>query len=535
MDIHNEPTVDVPHIAKLNRDLLWQIFALNADIDAGPKGVVNISGTDDLFRFSPLTTARHTSQVCASWRKLIVGSTSLWGNMIDLESLQQRSDTWRNEVLLRSGNSELSIKGNIMSETQGAMAFLVFLLNNHWTRISRIHIRIYNSGTQDWPENAWGALGRPAPCLRSCSICFQRDLPYVCSSAEFLLFANQAPLLTHFQQHRTPINFGASWLPNLTSLMLDSVTTLAILLTTCARMRSIQTLRLNLANTAPSMEGQLHSVNLPSLTTLDISCSLNLSLVFLDHITPAPGCNLRLFTNADKTVPIELVSAHRIIAKFANNYFSHRGSTSFFLRSTPKIMRAGDIFPDKIRDDPPYAGFTISVYDLNGLLTPLLSLCFATFVPAHFSRVKTLNLHFSNVDPTAPPLDSLFNDFLATMTSLETLELSANTVVFINSLAGVKQPRFPRLKTLQLFLKSTVSSDITSLIMNFLATRRNIGIPIEILDLTQWYKLSMVPMDIKKLEEVPGLRVVWRERLEGHLREYVCGSGRPEELTTTKA
>jgi len=537
MNIHNEPTVDVPHIAKLNHDLLWQIFALNADIDAGPKGVVNISETDDLFRFSPLTTARHTSQVCVSWRRLIIGSTSFWGNMIDLESLQQRSDTWRNEVLLRTGNSELSIKGNIMWDTQGTMEFLVLILNNHWTRINRIHVGIYNSSERDWPENAWGALERPAPCLRSCSIRFEYDLPHACSSPGFLLFANHAPLLTHFQQHRTPMNFRAPWLANLTSLTLNSVTTLAILLTACARMRSIQTLRLMFGNTTPSIEGQLHSVNLPSLTTLDIACPLNLSSAFLDHITPAPGCNLHLFANAEKVARTELISAQRIIAKFANNYFSHRGSTSFFLRFTSKIMTAGDISPDEIRDDPPYEGFTISVYDLDGLLTPLLSLCFGTFVPAHFSRVKTLNLHFNDVDPTARPLDPLFNDFLAMMTALETLELTTNSLVFINSLAGVNvnQPHFPRLKTLGWFPKSTQSPDITSLIMNFLATRRNIGMPIEILDLTKWYKLSAVPMDIKKLEEVPGLRVVWREGPEGYLREYVCGSGRPEELTSTKA
>ena len=200
-------------------------------------------------------------------------------------------------------------------------------------------------------------------------------------------------------------------------------------------------------------------------------------------------------------------------------------------------MSAGDISPDDICDDPMYEGFTISVYDLSSLLTPLLSLCFATFVPAHFSRVKTLNLHFSNVDPTTPPLDPLFNDFLALMTSLEMLELTTNSLVFINSLAGVNinQPHFPRLKTLGWFPKSTQPPDITSLIMNFLATWRNIGIPIEILDLTQWCKLSVVPMDIKKLEDVPGLRVVWREGPEGYLREYVCGSGWPEELTSSKA
>ena len=36
-------------------------------------------------------------------------------------------------------------------------------------------------------------------------------------------------------------------------------------------------------------------------------------------------------------------------------------------------------------------------------------------------------------------------------------------------------------------------------------------------------------MDTKMLEEIPGLKVVWRE-VGGGLREYICGSGRPQEL-----
>jgi len=531
MEIHSDSTVDGLPITKLNRDLLWQIFSLNADIDAGPQGVVKISETDDIFRLSPLTTARHTSQVCASWRQLIIGSPSLWGNMIDLESLQQRSDTWRNEVLLRTGNSELSIKGNILWDTKNVTEFLVLLLKNHWTRINRIHVGIYNSGTRDWPLDAWSALGRPAPRLRSCSILFEYDLPYTYSSPGFSLFANDAPLLTHFQQHRAPMNFGASWLANLTSLTLNSPTTLGSLLDVCSRMRSIQILRLTFGNNAPSIKGQLRSVNLPSLTALDITCPVEASMTFLDHITPAPGCNFHLFTNADKVTltPTEIVSAQRIIAKFATNYFSHRGSTSFFLHFTSKFMSAGDISPDRSHE-PRYEGFTIFVYNFHGLAISLFTLCFGTFVPAHFSRVKTLNLHLDGVDPTAHPLDPVFANFLTNMTALETLVLTTASLTFVDLLAEV---RSPRLKTLAWLPKPIESPDKTSLIMNFLATRRKIGMPIEILDLTQWYMLSNIPMDIKKLEEEPGLRVVWLERPERYRREYLCGSGRPEELNTT--
>jgi len=151
---NNQAKFDGPPIAKLHRDLLWEIFALNADIEEGPKGVVNVSDTDDLCRFSPLTNTRYTSQVCASWRELIIGSPSLWGNMIDLQALDQGSDTWRNEVLLRTGNSRLSISGDIHRGTQGAQEFLVLLLKDHWVRISRVHVRIYNDGTREWPRDA---------------------------------------------------------------------------------------------------------------------------------------------------------------------------------------------------------------------------------------------------------------------------------------------------------------------------------------------------------------------------------------------
>jgi hypothetical protein len=150
-----------PPITKLHRDLLWQIFAINTTLDL-PKIGQNFRTCSPYP--SPLTTARHTSQVCASWRQLIIDSPSLWGNIIDLRSLQQKSDAWRNEVLIRTGNSDLSIFGNLGGEGRKHMKeFLEKLLKNHWTRIKWVHIRIYSFGTEDWPDSAWSALGRPAP------------------------------------------------------------------------------------------------------------------------------------------------------------------------------------------------------------------------------------------------------------------------------------------------------------------------------------------------------------------------------------
>jgi len=50
--------------------------------------------------------------------------------------------------------------------------------------------------------------------------------------------------------------------------------------------------------------------------------------------------------------------------------------------------------------------------------------------------------------------------------------------------------------------------------------------PIEVFDFTGWHMSSDVPMDTEMLEEIPGLKVVWREE-DNRLRDYICGVGDP--------
>jgi len=523
-----ESMVSPPLIAKLHRDLLWRIFALNADIETRPGGVYH---TDELFRLSPLTTARHTSQVCAFWRELIIGSPSLWGNMIDLNSLRQRSDTWRNEVLLRTGNSELSISGNISDGAQGVTEFFALVLKHHWPRIMRVHVGIHNFGAQNWPEGTWSALERPAPSLRSFSIIFQGGLPHVCSSPGFSLFANHAHLLTRFQQNHIPIKLKASWIASLTSLTLNSAPTLRILLDACSRIHSLETLRLMFGITGPPPEDRLQSMNIPSLTTLHIACPFDVALSFLDHIKPAPGCTLRLLSSL-KNTSTTLVLAQRIISRFTNNYFSHHRSTSYYLKFIPHAMNMGDVSAETFYDEPWYKGFVVSIYGRPSIPAAFLALCSA---PLHLSHVEILRLHIQQVRP-ANTSESTFPDFLIAMTALEKLQITTGGLdLFIISLAKFTEKRiFPHLKTLIWAPDSGYSRDLsdgTKLIQDFLAMRQNIGIPIEILDFTKWNALSQVPMDITKLEEFIGLKVIWQERsgVRMNQREYVCGSGGLQE------
>lgn len=519
-----------PPIAALHLDLLWRIFALNADIEVRPGGVHN---TDELFQLSPLTTARHTSQVCSSWRQLINGSSSFWGNMIDLNSLRQRSGIWRNEILLRTGESELSISGNISDGVQGVAEFFALLLKDHWPRIMRVHVGIHNFGAIHWPEGTWSALERPAPSLRSFSIIFQGGLPHICSSPGFSLFANRARLLTRFQQNHIPIKLKASWIASLTSLTLNSAPTLSILLDTCSHIHSLLTLRLMFGITGPPPEDQLQSINIPSLTTLHIACPFGTALSFLDHINPAPGCSLRLLSSFKNTSTI-LVQAQRIIARFTNNYFFHHNSTSFYLKFISHTMSMGDAPAETFYDEPWYKGFVVSIYGRPSIPAALLTLCSA---PVHLSHVEILLLHIQQL--RTPNASNIFPNFLARMTALRKLQITTGGLdPFITSLSRVTQQRvFPQLKIFIWAPDSSYSRDVdlsdsTDLIQGFLAIRQKIGLPIEILDLTKWNMLSQVPVHITKLEEFIGLKVIWREssRKGTNWREYICGSGRLEEL-----
>jgi len=104
-----------PLISTLHEDLLWKIFLFNADLNDDISFDAALGrGQDPVFTTNGLTVTRHTSQVCRFWRSLILGSTSIWGRVIDLNVLKASSQIWRDEVLKRTGEAPLDIKGNLL-------------------------------------------------------------------------------------------------------------------------------------------------------------------------------------------------------------------------------------------------------------------------------------------------------------------------------------------------------------------------------------------------------------------------------------
>ncbi|KAF8908622.1 hypothetical protein CPB84DRAFT_168769 [Gymnopilus junonius] len=144
------PTTDPP-IFNLNEDLLWSIFHLNADMFTDQKA---------------LETTRLTSQVCSSWRNLMLAAPSLWGRLIDLDALLRNSaDRWGHELLRRNGEALLWIKSSSII-AEAPLALLLYVLEGSWFRIQRLALSI-NSFHFKANAKIWDKFYLPAPHLQN--------------------------------------------------------------------------------------------------------------------------------------------------------------------------------------------------------------------------------------------------------------------------------------------------------------------------------------------------------------------------------
>ncbi|KAF9552319.1 hypothetical protein CPC08DRAFT_714715 [Agrocybe pediades] len=62
-----------------------------------------------------LRAARYSSQVCRSWRSLLLRSPIVWARLLDLNSLRKSKEKWTEEVVSRIGNAPIWIEGPVVS------------------------------------------------------------------------------------------------------------------------------------------------------------------------------------------------------------------------------------------------------------------------------------------------------------------------------------------------------------------------------------------------------------------------------------
>jgi hypothetical protein len=489
-----------PLIFKLHEELVWRIFLLNADLndeitfDAG-QSLAAPRGQDPAFTTNGLTVTRRTSQVCRSWRSLILSSTAIWGRVIDLHILKHASQMWSHEVLKRTGEAPLDIKGELLGMSPTMTPFFSFLVQHHWARIRSLDISIF--GVQWIREDAWDFLKQPAPNMQVCSIYFHdgyTDKPNFFSETDMGLFANGAASLRELRITHMTFEPDASWLAQLRHLDLASPFSLHQLFEVLKHTPVLEKLILRRQTIDdPESASEPSQIILPRLRSINIAHRLTTCLTVLESIVPTSGCGLTILardTNIVEEAPLSTAEITRLrltISRFSKAYFSVWKATQVYLEVAVHTFRfEGRFTSDEMRLPPISAPeFNIHLENSNGFPRQASLSILDDLAGNSFVDVSTLIIHI--FPPMLHPVDSQFTTFILSLPSVNELRATPYALGLLINMShplqdGKSSPAavFRQLRTL------VVDSEFDQLsIASFLEWKRRIGgTAIDVLDLT---------------------------------------------------
>ncbi|KDR68581.1 hypothetical protein GALMADRAFT_256849 [Galerina marginata CBS 339.88] len=505
-------------IHKLHTDILWSIFTFNT----GPP-LTSTSSRNIENCLRPLTVTRQSSQVCRSWRQILLQSSSLWGRLIDLNQLGQKNRLWADEVVRRSGFALLWIYGDM--HPQGSMEANEDFFFSVLDRIERIQIlEVEVQDGVDHNDQGWDILLRPAPCLQFFKLSYSQPL---LQNSQRPIFANRAPSLLSFDTHQVPFAIDAPWLSHIRDIRFPLEFTIRQVLELCCRMPHLETFHpsdsfdINMVFIEP-----LPRMHLPFLSSIQLTTGLVNALTFLDHITPAPGCSLSLHTNDGIRVtahvtPRMLETAPSILSRRMVDYFSYHAPTRIRVEFTPVALSFLDV---SYRPDDSDCKFVIQLspwYARNRTGHVLLSQAFL-FPPASLAclvSVKEVELFLYDIHPTMyPGLRSILQachsvnkiaisfDSISYLTGIETL----SDRILYSCLQNLSDRIiFPHLQTLQVDLDKGYNHEVIDMakFLRFLKKYRDNGSPLSLLKLTDYQEED--PLNIDALNEMADLTVQW--------------------------
>ncbi|KDR76551.1 hypothetical protein GALMADRAFT_156069 [Galerina marginata CBS 339.88] len=515
-------------ISKLTEDVLWHTFYFVAQ-------VLDLSCHDS----SVLTDLRHASQVCASWRRLLLASSSLWGMAIDLGRLGQRTCHWREEVLRRTGNSLLDIHGFVtISAMDVVEQFLASLLNDHWPRMRRLYFNsvctLEPQGYKIMGPAMKSVFQKPAPYLESFETYFDEDHESsVFSATKFRLFADQAPSLQEFICPRllrpSPQTL---WLSNLRVLYFSCQWTARAILSTLANMPLLESLRVTESDD-DELEVDVHAsggTSLPRITlprlkhlSLEPGAALEKYLTVLEHLVPAPGLCFSIDAGPSSSlVPQNFMAIQQIFRSYL--HISFKGKHPNYLKI---IQKRYSIVIDLSRDsyDSEF-DFHLSFLELEDIQDPYVAMFFETLRSISFEYTTKLSL-----DIHAGPTKTVLNfSILPSMASIKELHVTAESLQLLLSFpTATGYILFPLLKTLQL-----VGYCDEAFLLGFLTSRHALKLPIRFL---VFFPSQSQPQnyvwgfhDFRPLEQFEGLKITWSPPRKDDVHEYICGSGNPDIL-----
>ncbi|KAJ3512914.1 hypothetical protein NLJ89_g3249 [Agrocybe chaxingu] len=398
-------------IHDLPPEILCLVFKANANMESHPQTLFFDSDTA-----TALGDTLFASRVCKLWRVLILGSPSLWGGLVDVDYLMRLNPVGRDEVVRRTGNALLSIRGSVAGTE--SYDFIIPPLLANWKRIETLSITIPDNTFPDPSKPGWEPLYWSATNLRSFSFvlyrCPERVNPVGFGPG---LFNNDAPRLRVFESpclpdprdltsSKHPYPFAQVRRLRLQEVV-DSIP-LGSLLDSLKSMHRLESLSLtSTSRERPMIATTFPVVRLPSLLNLKLTFTPILwATILLESLVPDRGCGLQLtwgnppvIKDATDKKRFNDVLTRYVTNAFCNNSTCDRLRVSF----TPNLLQIKQhsitMAPHlSDLDHPP--GISLSFLRSSKSYTSILSETFhpsTIFSSCDFTGIKTLELTLKRV------------------------------------------------------------------------------------------------------------------------------------------
>jgi hypothetical protein len=454
--------------------------------------------------------------VCKEWRQLILGSSSLWGKLLDLNDLNPGSDRWRKEVLRRTKNAMLHVRVDLDPARPVATSLLFDILDKKWSTIRNLEVSTSQRGHYD--DKRWLAIHRPTDNLRTISLHFQMHVPEPLRSTNNVLFSGRAPSLKFATIRHMTFQLPAQWFSQLYAFRIAGQYRASQLMESMSSMSFLEYVQLS---DLRSDDAEFWpTISLPQLKHLIIDGQFAACLKVVSHTIVPPGCGLQIL-RADRREYItdaDLLAASQVLARYCETYFKVHIPTTIRL----SIHRTVFDFSN-IPAGPNIPSFNLRIEKSNRFSS--MDLLFKPFLNCPFCKVTDLFFDFeSDANVTFPFSDPKFSNFISLFSSVDRLTTTpAGLQVFVETPTHNDGILLPALKTIRVL---HLTGKSLSQIIDFLNWRHAVGAPIQVLTLICRLLLGL---NLSTLEQYSGLKVVCRRNGQEPL-EYICGSGTPEQI-----
>ena len=308
----------------MNQDILWRVIFLEADV----------------------TCLGHTSQVCSTWRDVVVSASSLWARAIHLTVLAPSQDELVQEVIRRTSQAPLHIFASLCypmpyhgTQRTAAVTILETLFKHHWKRTRTVNLHAIRLDLSQEPVFE-ELLQQPAPRLEVFCVCLSNP------NTTLRLFSNDSPSLKECELSHIAFSTGTLWLRNVRQLhgcsyhwlgqRTERIMAPSKLLNVLSPMPLLETLcgldRCTLG--PPDIIHPLPNVVLPRLSSIALKTGGNsdATIAVLTHINPAPGCNFYMEfcrTEGFRFTAEDITAFYRLVFQYFQHYLQRQPLSNF--------------------------------------------------------------------------------------------------------------------------------------------------------------------------------------------------------------